>query len=222
MGTRFRGLIVITLLLSVGAFAGSALSQWWGAVPVTMPGAREAAAGAAGAEGRGDGVAGSSVNRVPLPVGERVRVEVLNGGGRPNMARAATDHLREVGFDVVFFGNARNFDRDSSVVYVRTGQVDWARSVAGMLGISEVIDQPDEELFLDVTVVLGQEWDPQLALLPLPVDSVEVTPWWDPRTWFPRRPMAPNVDQQLADPGTSGAAPDVAPSDPPSPEGTPK
>lgn len=222
MGTRFRGLIVIALLLSVGAFAGSALSQWWGAVPVTMPGAREAAAGAPGVAGSADGVAGSTSNRVPLPAGERVRVEVLNGGGRPNMARSATDHLREVGFDVVFFGNARNFDRDSSVVYVRTGQEGWARSVAAMLGISEVIDQPDDELFLDVTVVLGQEWDPQLALAPLPVDSVEVTPWWDPRTWFPRRPMAPDAAQQLADPGTSGAAADVAPSDPSSPEGTPK
>ena len=43
----------------------------------------------------------------------RIRVEVLNAGGEPGMARMATDQLRDRGFDVVYFGNAESFGRDS-------------------------------------------------------------------------------------------------------------
>lgn len=101
-------------------------------------------------------------------------------------AREATDALRGSGFDVVFFGNAGTFDRDSSVVLDRVGTLEPARDVADALGIRHVRSEPDSNLYLDVTVVLGTEWMPT----PPVVDEeagTQARPWWDPRRWVGRR-----------------------------------
>lgn len=89
--------------------------------------------------------------------GRATRVEVLNGAGRSGMARAATDRLRAAGYDVVFFGNARTFT-DTSYVLDRVGRTDAARAVAQALGISRVHTAIDSTLFLEATVILGQDW----------------------------------------------------------------
>jgi hypothetical protein len=89
---------------------------------------------------------------------ERVRVEVLNGGGHAGAARRATQELRDAGFDVVLTGNAGSWDQDSSVVLDRVGKSDWAEAVAAALGISNVVSQRDTNLFVDVSVVLGKDW----------------------------------------------------------------
>jgi hypothetical protein len=94
----------------------------------------------------------------PVPGATTVRVEVLNGAGRAGLARQATDQLREVGFDVVFFGNAGRFDHSRSVVLHRAGDPAGARSVAATLGIDSIATELDGRLLLDVTVLLGPEW----------------------------------------------------------------
>jgi len=92
-------------------------------------------------------------------VSEPIRVEVLNGGGAPGAAREATRALRSRGFDVVFFGNAGSFDLDSTVVVDRVDDIERARLVADSLGVSRVRSEPDPELYLDVTVLLGRDWE---------------------------------------------------------------
>jgi hypothetical protein len=94
------------------------------------------------------------------PVEAPVRVEVLNGAGKPGLARTATDRLRGEGFDVVFFGNALRFDHTRSVVLDRVGDVARARAVAEVLGIDSVDTIIDPGLLLDVSVVLGADWPP--------------------------------------------------------------
>jgi hypothetical protein len=95
----------------------------------------------------------------PIPShGARVRVEVLNAGGVRGMAAAARDHLRNEGFDVVHYGNAGSFGRESSVVLHRGGGMEAARGVAAALGIQEVRSEPDSTLLVDVTVLLGSAW----------------------------------------------------------------
>ncbi len=115
--------------------------------------------------------------------GSRVRVEVLNGGGVAGMARSATEHLRDAGFDVVDFGNADTFDegRPSSVVD-RSGRIDAARAVAETLGIDSVHSEPDPNLYVDVTVVLGRGWSPESATSA--EDEPRGRPAWDPRRWL--------------------------------------
>lgn len=107
------------------------------------------------------GGGGGGALATPEPFGaERVRVEVLNGAGRAGLAREATEHLRDRGFDVVYFGNAREFGVDSSIVLDRVGREEVARAVAKALGIATVRSTPDSTLHLDVTVILGQDWPP--------------------------------------------------------------
>lgn len=159
---RIRAAATFLVILLVGALVGSALSQWGGT-----------------------GLLPGTEGPKPRSAG-RVRVEVLNGGGHVGAAREATEVLRGAGFDVVFFGNAGTFDRDSSVVLDRIGSLEGARDVADALGIRRVLSEPDSNLYLDVTVVLGRDWEP--APPPTGEPLVEpVRPWWDPRRWLGRR-----------------------------------
>jgi len=113
----------------------------------------------------------------------RVRVEVLNAGGVSGVARKATAALRSAGFDVVWFGNASSFSRVESVVVDRVENSNPAQSVAAVLGIRNVRSEPDSNLYLDISVLLGSQWL-------LPVDSSQskeiTTLWWDPRGWLQR------------------------------------
>jgi hypothetical protein len=101
------------------------------------------------------------LENLPSAGGDRVRVEVLNAGGRAGMARLATERLRDRRFDVVYFGNARAAV-EASEVLDRTGGLDRARDVAEVLGIGRdrVHSEPDSTLYVDVTVRLGPDWGP--------------------------------------------------------------
>ena len=118
-------------------------------------------------------------------VTERVRVEVLNGGGVPGVARAATQILRDAGFDVVTYQNAKNFSEGPSVVVDRAGRAHWAEQAATVLGIESVESRPDSAKLLEVTVLLGKEWRP----VERSGSTESARPWWDPRGYIggPRR-----------------------------------
>lgn len=88
----------------------------------------------------------------------RVRVEVLNAGGVSGMAAAAKDELRDIGFDVVYFGNATTFDAEESEVIDRGRDPTMAAAVAETLGITSVRANPDSTGLVDVTVRLGANW----------------------------------------------------------------
>lgn len=170
MGKRFRALILFVALVGVGVFGGSALSRW-----LELP---------------GSAVAADAMGRVARPAG-RVRVEVLNAGGRQGLARDATESLRTLGFDVVYFGNAGEAARaavgeggDGAVVLDRVGRVDLARGVADALGIRDVRSVPDSNLYLDVSVVVGSDWD--LPVAARPAEVAAPSPWWDVRRFLPR------------------------------------
>ena len=127
---------------------------------------------------------GAGQGDAPTPPAERVRVEVLNAGGVSGLARTATLRLRAAGFDVVQFGNARSFDRDSSVVIDRIGRSDLAEGVANALGIGNVLSEPDPNLFVDVTVLLGRTWSGREGGSPVGTPPSRAP--WDPRGWLGR------------------------------------
>jgi hypothetical protein len=211
VGRRIRALILVAALIAAGIFAGSALSNWW-----SVPGADAAVA-----------TAGAVAHRFSA-AGGRVRVEVLNAAGRPNLARQATDALRDDGFDVVFFGNAAAGARggpstepaggasgepesEPSVVIDRVGRIELARSVADALGIRAVKSEPDSNLYVDVSVRLVEDWTKPArgAAAPAPPPPA----WWDIRRFLHReRRPAPSAsgttlaDPAAARPATSGAA----------------
>jgi len=91
------------------------------------------------------------------PEGARVRVEVLNATNVRGLARRATSHLRDRGFDVLFMGTA-SAQLDSTLVLDRSGHPNWAKRVADALGGARVESRPDSSRYLDVTVLLGRSW----------------------------------------------------------------
>ena len=93
------------------------------------------------------------------PPGVRIRVEVLNATRVRGLARRATMHLRDRGFDVVNVGTSRE-TRDTTVVLDRSGHADWAALVARALGGARVEQAPDSSRYLDVTVLVGATWRP--------------------------------------------------------------
>lgn len=140
MKDRFQTLLLVLVLMGAGALAAS---FWLGWRDVRL----------------GEGAGRLAANPSSLPAGEaRLRVEVLNGSGEPGAAREVAARLREAGFDVVFYGNARTFDHAVTSVVNRSGRTGAARAVAEALGADSVATAVDRELFLDATVVLGSDW----------------------------------------------------------------
>lgn len=104
------------------------------------------------------GDAGDDGEEATADTAAPVRVEILNGNGTPGAAETAASVLRAMDFDVVFYGNADSFDHEETRVLDRSGRPGAARAVADSLGVSEVVDRPDPELYLDATVILGEDW----------------------------------------------------------------
>ncbi len=84
-------------------------------------------------------------------------VEVLNGTTVNGLARRVTRTLRRAGIDVVYFGSAPDDDVDTTVVIVRRGDVTAAGVVQEVLGVGSIVLDPEPQLLLDVTVVLGRD-----------------------------------------------------------------
>jgi len=161
MGERVRGLMLLGIVLAAGVFIGSAISQW-----NPLPEQERTVAPPRNPT--------TNTNTMG-----RIRVEVLNAGGEAGMARVATDRLRDQGFDVVYFGNADAFDQDSTVVLDRSGRPEAARAVGEVMRAASILSEPDSNLYLDVTVLLGKEWAPEdLETENPPGDGA---PWWDLR-----------------------------------------
>ena len=100
---------------------------------------------------------------VPIPSPEhRVIVEVLNGTRRAGAARAATRMLRREGLDVIFFGNAEEAV-DSTRVIVRRGDPGRGRDVRIALGTGQILVEPDTLRRVDVTVILGPDFQVRVA-----------------------------------------------------------
>lgn len=91
---------------------------------------------------------------------EIIQVEVLNGCGIGGIADMFTDYLRDQTFDVVNSGNYVSFDINESLVIDRIGNMANARKVAESLNINtkNVIQQLNDDYFLDVTIIIGKDY----------------------------------------------------------------
>ncbi len=93
----------------------------------------------------------------PVPTAEnRITVEVLNGSGRPGLARVATRVLRQPGLDVVYLGNGPTVD--STTVFVRRGNEDAGKVVYRALDQGRIKSARDTTRHVDVSVILGPDY----------------------------------------------------------------
>ena len=89
-----------------------------------------------------------------------IQLDVLNGSGETGLAQRMTDYLRARGFDVVEMGNYKTSDVEETTVLDRVGNIEAAQQVAAAIGIPEerVQQQLDKSLYLDVSVVIGKDF----------------------------------------------------------------
>jgi hypothetical protein len=88
-----------------------------------------------------------------------MRVEVLNASVVRGLARRATIHLRDEGFDVVQSGTT-NERRDSTLILDRTNHPEWAARAARAMGGARIESRPDTLRDVDLTVLVGAGWRP--------------------------------------------------------------
>jgi len=95
------------------------------------------------------------------PTGTTLQIDVQNGCGVQGIADKFTDFLHEKGFDVVEKGNFSSSDIKTTMIIDRAGNMRNAKRVADALGVSEkyVIQQMNNNYFLDATVVIGKDYE---------------------------------------------------------------
>lgn len=136
---RARTLFTTAVLLAAGALIGSFWIEW-----------------------RRAELPPESGEAVPA-LERRIKVEVLNGSGEPGVARRVGDLLLARGHDVVAVDNADRFDYERSFVVDRSGLGSAIAELAAELGFDSVAVDPDPDLHLDATVIVGRDWRGRLS-----------------------------------------------------------
>lgn len=88
-----------------------------------------------------------------------VVVEVRNGCGIRGLGDRVARYLKDEGFDVIFVGNAEDFEFAETMVVDRSGEWAKAREVARALGGIPVVQQIASGTFVDATVILGRDFE---------------------------------------------------------------
>lgn len=89
-----------------------------------------------------------------------IQLDVQNGTNENGVASRITEYLRKNGIDVVEMGNYKSKDIERTLVIDRAGDKNKAKKVAVVLGVTErnIIQQLNNSLYLDVTVVIGKDF----------------------------------------------------------------
>lgn len=88
-----------------------------------------------------------------------IRLEILNGTGNAGLARRTAELYRSYGFDVVTVGNAAREDVAQTLVVDRVGNETFTTRTAEIIRASLVDLQPGAQAGVDVTIVLGEDFD---------------------------------------------------------------
>ena len=92
---------------------------------------------------------------------EAATVSVLNGTGIGGLADATADYLQEHGILEPSTGNADRYDYAESLIYVHTGKVFTAETIAGLLGLAPtaVVEISGATAEADIIVILGADYE---------------------------------------------------------------
>lgn len=97
---------------------------------------------------------------IPVVNTQSLEVEVLDGAGSMRVAQRMTNVLRAQGYDVVEMKKNNNEIEERTIILDRSGNLDAARKLATMLGVSQdkVFQKIDRTRYLDITVVIGKDY----------------------------------------------------------------
>jgi hypothetical protein len=92
----------------------------------------------------------------------RPRLQVLNGTGSVGLAQKASDKLGPAGVEIKLTGNAGRLDyEESQIVFYRRGDEAVAQRVQKALGVGRLVFSRTPIDVVDVTVIVGRDFQPQ-------------------------------------------------------------
>jgi LCP family protein required for cell wall assembly len=95
----------------------------------------------------------------PAPLGDEIKIEILNGSSNPGQAQSLRNFFVEYGFNVVHYGNAMRDDYERTMVIDRIGRPSLAKRIADIINCREVYTKIDESLLVDVSVIIGNDFE---------------------------------------------------------------
>ncbi|MGD1045862.1 MAG: LytR C-terminal domain-containing protein [Bacteroidota bacterium] len=103
---------------------------------------------------------GENSEFIPIVNSKSLEVEVLDGAGSMRAAQRMTDILRAEGYDVVEMKKNNGEIEERTFLFDRSGNLDAARKLATLLGVSQdkVFQKIERTLYLDITVVMGKDY----------------------------------------------------------------
>ncbi len=144
----FKLLVLLLVLAGGGVFLSGSAPMWIVGIWASATGSEDAA-----------GTEQDQTRTSSIGVEGPVQVEVLNGAGEPGLADQVASKLLDLGYDVVSVDNADHFEYPVTHVIDRSGNTRAARNIAVYLGFDSVKVEPDPNLFLDATVIIGGDWE---------------------------------------------------------------
>jgi len=96
------------------------------------------------------------------------QIQILNGCGKSGVAEAFRDFLTGLGFDVIEFGNARNWNYEHTIVISRSASDRIASDMARMLGTPRVLHLQHPESLVEATVIIGKDYEELIRKWPKP------------------------------------------------------
>ncbi len=95
----------------------------------------------------------------PVPIGDEIKMEILNGSENPGQAQSLRNYFVEYGFNVVHYGNALRSDYERTIVIDRIGRPSLAKRIADIINCREVYTRIDKTLLVDVTIIIGNDFE---------------------------------------------------------------
>jgi hypothetical protein len=94
----------------------------------------------------------------------RLRTRILDGTGEQGIASEAASVLAPAGAEINIIGNANNFDHDETVVtYYDRAEEEKAQRLLDALGVGRLVLREDATDTVDVSVIIGSDFDPANA-----------------------------------------------------------
>ena len=94
------------------------------------------------------------------------QIQILNGCGKSGVAEAFRDFLTGLGFDVIEFGNAPDWNYEHTLVIARSPSDHIARDMARALGTPRVLHLQRQESLVEATVIIGKDYEELMRTWP--------------------------------------------------------
>ncbi len=87
-----------------------------------------------------------------------ITLQVLNGCGKPGLAREVRNALIEKGFDVLSFDNAEKFLYEKTVIVIKNKNYDKFNVLYKELPVQKVYKQMNPNSMYDFIIIVGKDY----------------------------------------------------------------